>query len=213
MPSVLIETGYLTNQQEERYLNSRKGQDQVVSNIMTAFRQYMKQTSGEHAGTSGQNPAPSGEHAGAKNVNGNNTPERERYKKRMKRSKHLLTLLAGGTFFALTSFHPGDRHADFPGDHQPADSRPATGPRPAQKQAIRTIIIDPGHGGFDNGTAGLFSKEKDVALAISLKLGPAINEAFPDIKVVYTRTTDVMPGVGVDMPPGIYLSLRPCRRA
>jgi N-acetylmuramoyl-L-alanine amidase len=42
MPSVLVETGYLTNQQEERYLNSRKGQDQVVSNIMTAFRQYMK---------------------------------------------------------------------------------------------------------------------------------------------------------------------------
>ena len=70
MPSVLIETGYLTNQQEERYLNSRKGQDQVVSDIMTAFRQYMKQTSGEHVGISGQNPAPSGEHAGAKNVNG-----------------------------------------------------------------------------------------------------------------------------------------------
>jgi N-acetylmuramoyl-L-alanine amidase len=40
----LVETGYLTNQQEERYLNSSKGQDQVVSNIMTAFRQYMKQT-------------------------------------------------------------------------------------------------------------------------------------------------------------------------
>ncbi len=138
-------------------------------------------------------------------------PERERYKKRMKRSKHLLTLLAGGTFFALTSFHSGDRHADFPGDHQPADSRPATGPRPSQKQSIRTIIIDPGHGGFDNGTAGLISKEKDVALAISLKLGPAINEAFPDIKVVYTRTTDVMPGVGCRSAPGIYLSLRPCR--
>jgi N-acetylmuramoyl-L-alanine amidase len=112
----------------------------------------------------------------------------------MKRSKHLLTLLAGGTFFALTSFHPGDRY--------PANSRPATGPRPSQKQAIRTIIIDPGHGGFDHGTAGLFSLEKDVALAISMKLGAAINEAFPDIKVIYTRTTDVMPGVGVDVPPG-----------
>jgi N-acetylmuramoyl-L-alanine amidase len=129
-------------------------------------------------------------------------PERERYKKRMKRSKHLLTLLAGGTFFALTSFHSGDRHAGFPGDHQPADSRPATGPRPSQKQSIRTIIIDPGHGGFDQGTAGLFSLEKNVALAISMKLGPAINEAFPDIKVVYTRTTDVMPGLGFDLPQG-----------
>ena len=66
--------------------------------------------------------------------------------------------------------------------------------RPPQRSAIRTIIIDPGHGGFDPGTEGLFSKEKDVALAISLKLGKAIEEAFPDIKLVYTRTTDIMPG-------------------
>ena len=89
---------------------------------------------------------------------------------------------------ALTSFHSG--------------GRPSEGSRPAQKQAIRTIIIDPGHGGFDHGTAGLFSLEKNVALAIALKLGADINEAFPDIKVIYTRTTDVMPGVGVDVPPG-----------
>jgi N-acetylmuramoyl-L-alanine amidase len=105
----------------------------------------------------------------------------------MKRSKYLFTT-AAGIFFALTSFHPGDHHPE--------------GPRPSQRQAIRTIIIDPGHGGFDNGTSGLFSKEKDVALAISMKLGQAINEAYPDIKVVFTRTTDVMPGVGVDVPPG-----------
>ncbi len=55
MPSVLIETGYLTNEEEERYLNSKKGQDQVVSDIMTAFRQYVKQTSGEHPGTKNVN--------------------------------------------------------------------------------------------------------------------------------------------------------------
>ncbi|HET6252421.1 MAG TPA: N-acetylmuramoyl-L-alanine amidase [Puia sp.] len=61
MPSVLIETGYLTNKEEERYLNSKAGQDQVVSNIMTAFRQYIKVTAGEHPGT--------------KNVNGTTTPK------------------------------------------------------------------------------------------------------------------------------------------
>ncbi|HEY4062157.1 MAG TPA: N-acetylmuramoyl-L-alanine amidase [Puia sp.] len=66
--------------------------------------------------------------------------------------------------------------------------------RPRQKSAIHTIIIDPGHGGFDHGCKGLFSKEKDVTLAISLKLGKAIQEAYPDIKLVYTRTTDIMPG-------------------
>jgi N-acetylmuramoyl-L-alanine amidase len=96
--------------------------------------------------------------------------------------------MAGGIFLTLPSFHPGDPHSE--------------GPRPTQKQAIRTIIVDAGHGGFDNGTSGLFSKEKDVTLAISMKLGQMISETFPDIKVIYTRTTDVMPGVGVDVPPG-----------
>jgi len=66
---------------------------------------------------------------------------------------------------------------------------------PRQKpQSLRTIIIDPGHGGFDPGTSGLFSKEKNVSLAISLKLGKAIQEEFPEMKIVYTRTTDIMPG-------------------
>src|SRR6202012_2593831 len=41
---------------------------------------------------------------------------------------------------------------------------------------------------------GLFSQEKKVALDISLKLGKAIRQQFPDIKIVYTRTTDIMPG-------------------
>jgi len=63
-----------------------------------------------------------------------------------------------------------------------------------QKHSLDTIVIDPGHGGIDPGCHGLFSKEKDVTLAISLKLGKAIAEAFPDIKIVYTRTTDIMPG-------------------
>ncbi|HTI10250.1 MAG TPA: N-acetylmuramoyl-L-alanine amidase [Puia sp.] len=65
---------------------------------------------------------------------------------------------------------------------------------PKQKPVLRTIIIDPGHGGFDPGTSGLFSQEKNVALAISLKLGKAIQEAFPDMKIIFTRTTDIMPG-------------------
>lgn len=66
--------------------------------------------------------------------------------------------------------------------------------RPVQRNVLRTIIIDPGHGGFDPGTKGLFSEEKNVALAISMKLGKVIQEEFPDIKLIYTRTTDIMPG-------------------
>lgn len=75
--------------------------------------------------------------------------------------------------------------------------------RSPQKPSMHTIIIDPGHGGFDPGTHGLFSKEKNVALSISLKLGKAIRQEYPDIKVVYTRTTDIMPGNKPTIAEGI----------
>jgi len=59
---------------------------------------------------------------------------------------------------------------------------------------IRTIVIDPGHGGKDSGTMGTkryTQYEKHIALDISLKLGNYIKDAFPDIKIIYTRKTDV----------------------
>lgn len=56
---------------------------------------------------------------------------------------------------------------------------------------IRTVVIDPGHGGKDPGCLGKFSHEADVALAISLKLGKMINTFYgDDVKVIYTRTKD-----------------------
>jgi N-acetylmuramoyl-L-alanine amidase len=72
-----------------------------------------------------------------------------------------------------------------------------------QKPQLRTIVIDAGHGGFDPGTHGLFAKEKDIALAIALKLGKALQQAFPDVRIVYTRTTDIMPGNKLTVPDGI----------
>lgn len=72
----------------------------------------------------------------------------------------------------------------------------ATGPKkqqPSQKNKLRTIIIDPGHGGKDEGAHGENSYEKDVCLAVALKLQAQIEQEFPDIKVVMTRTTDVYP--------------------
>ena len=59
---------------------------------------------------------------------------------------------------------------------------------------IRTIVIDPGHGGKDSGTMGTkryTQYEKHIALDISLKLGNYIKEAFPKIEIIYTRKTDV----------------------
>lgn len=56
---------------------------------------------------------------------------------------------------------------------------------------VHTVVIDPGHGGKDVGCIGSNSHEKEVALAISLKLGKYIEENFEDIEVIYTRETDV----------------------
>jgi N-acetylmuramoyl-L-alanine amidase len=56
---------------------------------------------------------------------------------------------------------------------------------------VKTVCIDAGHGGHDPGCHGASANEKTVALAMALKLGKHIEENFPDVKVVYTRKTDV----------------------
>jgi len=56
---------------------------------------------------------------------------------------------------------------------------------------IRKVVIDAGHGGDDPGAVGKKSKEKDIALAVALKIGNYIKAAFPEIEIVYTRKTDV----------------------
>jgi N-acetylmuramoyl-L-alanine amidase len=56
---------------------------------------------------------------------------------------------------------------------------------------IRTVVIDPGHGGKDPGALGQHVYEKTINLAVALRLGKLIEEWFPDVKVIYTRTQDV----------------------
>ncbi len=55
---------------------------------------------------------------------------------------------------------------------------------------VDIIVIDAGHGGKDPGALGKLSKEKDLALAIALKLGQYIEDNLPDVQVIYTRKTD-----------------------
>lgn len=61
----------------------------------------------------------------------------------------------------------------------------------AQGYKIKTIVVDAGHGGFRGGASGKFSNEKNVALKVALKLGDALSEAFPGMKIIQTRKTDV----------------------
>ncbi|MFM7839803.1 MAG: N-acetylmuramoyl-L-alanine amidase, partial [Chitinophagaceae bacterium] len=62
---------------------------------------------------------------------------------------------------------------------------------PHQKPLLRTIIIDAGHGGDATGAKGNFSMEKDICLAVALKLGKKMEAEFPDVKIHYTRTEDL----------------------
>lgn len=59
------------------------------------------------------------------------------------------------------------------------------------KRKVKIIVIDPGHGGKDPGCNGVTCKEKDIALSVSLKLGKLIEEHIKDVKVIFTRKTDV----------------------
>lgn len=54
-----------------------------------------------------------------------------------------------------------------------------------------TLVIDAGHGGNDAGAIGAISKEKNINLKVALAFGRLVEENCPDVKLVYTRKTDV----------------------
>lgn len=53
------------------------------------------------------------------------------------------------------------------------------------------LVIDAGHGGRDAGALGKYSKEKNINLKVALAFGKYVERNNPDVKVVYTRKTDV----------------------
>lgn len=59
-----------------------------------------------------------------------------------------------------------------------------------QKSKVKIVAVDAGHGGHDGGSSYGGAKEKDVTLAIAMKVGEQIEKLMPDVKVVYTRKTD-----------------------
>lgn len=65
---------------------------------------------------------------------------------------------------------------------------------PAKKLSVNTIILDAGHGGRDPGARGWNGNwEKDIALAITLKLGYELEKSLPGVKLIYTRKGDTYP--------------------
>ncbi len=77
----------------------------------------------------------------------------------------------------------------------PILSNAGTETKPRKPQTRRdkqfTVVIDAGHGGKDGGANAAPKTEKSITLAVALKLGKYIEDNMPDVKVIYTRRTDV----------------------
>jgi len=74
----------------------------------------------------------------------------------------------------------------------------------SQKPApVKTVIIDPGHGGADQGADGLMSTEAQITLALGRRLGERMAVEMPAVKVLFTRTTDIIPGNGRNKTEGL----------
>lgn len=85
-------------------------------------------------------------------------------------------------FFSLFSFSQ---------DQASAESQDFSKPRNSFSRGIKTIVIDPGHGGLEPGAKGRFGTlEKSISLAVSLKL-KAILERNLALRIVLTREEDV----------------------
>ena len=90
---------------------------------------------------------------------------------------------------ARSAAPPRQTAADTGAQH--ASSSPLAGSGPAYRYRLRTVVLDAGHGGKDRGCAGAKAREADVALSLILALGRQIQDNMPDVKVIYTRKTDV----------------------
>lgn len=67
----------------------------------------------------------------------------------------------------------------------------ARGAEVPTKERPFVLVIDPGHGGKDAGAVGTFAKEKNINLNVALAFGALVEANCPDVKVVFTRKTDI----------------------
>ncbi|UFH54891.1 N-acetylmuramoyl-L-alanine amidase [Spirosoma sp. KNUC1025] len=73
------------------------------------------------------------------------------------------------------------------GNAQDTETSSSANTAPSQ---LRTVVLDAGHGGKDPGTHGRIAKEKTINLALILQLGRKIKENHPNVRVIYTRSSD-----------------------
>jgi N-acetylmuramoyl-L-alanine amidase len=96
--------------------------------------------------------------------------------------KIVLLLVVLGPLLALTNLPRPAWQDDTVNTQQPRTA--------GRANQIRTVVLDAGHGGKDPGTHGRYAKEKNLNLKIALEIGRKIKEEMPNVRVIYTRTTD-----------------------
>ena len=78
---------------------------------------------------------------------------------------------------------------------------------------IRTVVIDPGHGGHDPGCLGHNSREKHIVLAIGKHLAAGLKAQYPNLNIIMTRSTDVFvplherASIATDNKADLFISL------
>lgn len=103
--------------------------------------------------------------------------------KMKKKILNSITITFGIFVLILTSSFSNTSPNDLSSSNHP--------PKPKGK----VIVLDAGHGGRDPGAVGKLSREKDIALDITLMLGKKLEAELPGTKVIYTRKTDIYPNL------------------
>ena len=81
----------------------------------------------------------------------------------------------------------------------------------ANRRAVRTVVIDPGHGGHDTGAVTSYVREADAVLVVAIKLGAELKKR--GYEVIFTRDQNqyLSPQGRVDKanaaPLAVYVSL------
>ncbi|GAC1593660.1 MAG: hypothetical protein NVS3B25_15730 [Hymenobacter sp.] len=105
----------------------------------------------------------------------------------------IIVILASAALLVLgAGSGEGSAEAQTPADSTRfAPDSALRAPDSPYRYRLRTVVLDAGHGGKDRGCAGVSAREADVALSLILALGRQIQENMPDVRVIYTRKTDV----------------------
>jgi N-acetylmuramoyl-L-alanine amidase len=107
-------------------------------------------------------------------------------------TKHFSIFLFAGLFHIVGTIFTSSNEAKSPFAAFGHKGSPSlTEYTPGNGSKVLKVVLDAGHGGKDSGARGITYSEKRIALAIVLETGRLIQAEFPEVEVIYTRSTDI----------------------